>query len=53
MRFRKGEDKFENITNGDLPEMRILLTNTRYIAGLLPYIMSGITYYASCIFHLV
>ena len=30
MRFRKNEDKFEKITNADLPEMRILLTNTRY-----------------------
>jgi hypothetical protein len=29
VRFRKGEDKFENISQQDLPVMRILLTNTR------------------------
>lgn len=31
MRFRKGEEKFENISNADLPHMRILLTNTKYV----------------------
>lgn len=29
VRFKKGEDKFENISQQDLPAMRILLTNTR------------------------
>jgi mevalonate kinase len=29
VRFRKGEEKFENISNADLPHMRILLTNTK------------------------